>query len=51
MNIKNYYSRMTRLYIHQLVLFSLVFIMIILPSMKMMHFIPANVAGFLFYYA
>ncbi|MBS4209857.1 hypothetical protein [Bacillus sp. FJAT-50079] len=46
MNIKNYYSRMTRLYIHQLILFSLVFIMIILPSMKMMYFIPANVAGF-----
>ncbi|CAM3983887.1 hypothetical protein [Lederbergia lenta] len=45
MNIKDYYSRMTRLYMNQTVLFSLVFITIILPSIKQVDFLHVNLAG------
>ncbi len=45
MNIKDYYTGMTRLYINQTVLFTVVFAAIILPSLVKIHFLPANLAG------
>ncbi|MEK3886124.1 hypothetical protein [Bacillus sp. FSL K6-3431] len=45
MNIKDYYARMTRLYLNQTILFTLVFVSIILPSMQKVNFLPINIAG------
>ena len=45
MNIKDYYTGMTRLYINQTVLFTVVFAAIILPSLVKIQFLPANLAG------
>lgn len=45
MNIKDYYSSMARLYMNQTVLFSLVFITIILPSFKQVDFLHVHLSA------
>ncbi|MBS4194409.1 hypothetical protein [Lederbergia citri] len=45
MNIKDYYTGMSRLYSHQTILCTIVFIIVILPSIKITQFFPAIGAG------
>ncbi|MBW8350929.1 hypothetical protein K0H71_15975 [Bacillus sp. IITD106] len=45
MNIKDYYTGMSRLYSHQTILCTVVFIIVILPSIKITQFFPAVGAG------
>ncbi|MBS4217394.1 hypothetical protein KHA96_03590 [Bacillus sp. FJAT-49711] len=45
MNIKDYYTGMSRLYSHQTILCTIVFIMVVLPSIKITQFFPAISAG------
>lgn len=45
MNIKDYYTGMSRLYSHQTILSTIVFIIVILPSIKVTQFFPAIGAG------
>lgn len=45
MNIKEYYSGMSRLYMHQTILCVIIFVVVILPSLKMTKFFPVISAG------
>lgn len=45
MNIKDHYSFMSKLYLHQTILFAVVFIVVILPNIKRTDFLLANMAG------
>jgi hypothetical protein len=45
MNIHDHYSFMSKLYLHQTVLFAVVFIVIILPNLGRTDFLLANMAG------
>lgn len=51
MNIKDYYSHMSRLYIHQTIFSAIVLVIVILPGLKITHLFPARAAGiFVFIY-
>ncbi|MBO0995152.1 hypothetical protein [Bacillus sp. SD088] len=49
MNIRDYYSGMSRLYIHQSILCVIVFLVVVFPALQITSFFPTNTAGILLF--